>query len=116
MEEVPEHYISELSIETNLTAISIATTIASAVAAPASSAGFSIKITVESAPGKTVAMGTADASGDGIAVVALRIPNPQLWSPDSPFLYNLTVTLLNTEPRAGKVHGDNENPVDKVLS
>ena len=116
LEEISEHYISELSIETNLTAITVATSIASAAAA-ASSAGFSIKVTVESAPGNTVAVGTADASGDGTAVVALSIPAPQLWSPESPFLYNLTVTLLNAVAPATSAGGvDSRAAVDKVLS
>ena len=116
LEEISEHYISELSIETNLTAITVATSIASAAAA-ASSAGFSIKVTVESAPGTTVAVGTADASGDGTAVAALSIPAPQLWSPESPFLYNLTVTLLNAVAPATSAGGvDSRAAVDKVLS
>lgn len=118
MEEISEHYISELSIETNLTAITVAATIASAAAA-ASSAGFSIKVAVESAPGNRVAVGTADASGDGTAAVALIIPDPQLWSPESPFLYNLTVTLLNTVTptiSGGNLDSSNIRAVDEVLS
>ena len=36
-------------------------------------------------------MASADAQ-TGI-VVEMAIPNPKLWSPDSPFLYNVDVTL-----------------------
>ncbi len=118
MEKVPEHYILDLSIETNLTAITVATTVGSA-AATASSAGFSVKVTVESAPGNTVAMGSADASGDGTTVVALNIPDAKLWSPESPFLYNLTVTLLNTATLTTNTQNMNSNDgiaVDEVLS
>ena len=118
MEKIPEHYISDLSIETNLTAITVTTTIGSA-AATASSAGFSVKVTVESAPSNTVATALADASGDGTAVVALDIQDAQLWSPESPFLYNLTVTLLSSVPLAThrqNLDSNNGTAVDEVLS
>ena len=37
--------------------------------------------------------------------LSMRIPNPRLWSPDSPFLYDLAVTLV-----------ENGKPVDEVTS
>lgn len=125
MEMVPELYISELAIETNLTAITVATAVAGVSPDLAVSSEFSIKVAVESAPGETVAVGitpvarAADADGDGNAIISLRIPHPQLWSPGSPFLYNLTVTLLKTVTRASntEVVGDwKSTAVDEVQS
>jgi len=51
--------------------------------------------------------GTPIASAKGLSGKALRIPvkNPKLWSPESPFLYLLKVTVL----RSGK-------PIDEVSS
>ena len=121
MEKLPEHYIAELSIETNLTAVTVhamvaggAAISAAAAAAAAAAAGFTVKVAVEAAPGETVAVGTApvavtaaeaevaaSANADGTATVSLAIPDPQLWSPGSPFLYNLTVTLLQAATDTG---------------
>lgn len=128
MEKLPEHHISELSIETNLTGIEVAATVVGPAAA-AKTAAFSIKVAVEAAPGEVVAVGTTpvagarldvgDASDDGTATVSLVIPNPRLWSPHSPFLYNLTATLLQTATFAtgeDGVHERKSTTVDEVTS
>jgi len=61
---------------------------------------YTVKATAR-ADGKVV----ATASGSPRTSLDLRISEPKLWSPASPFLYDLTVTLL----RDGK-------PVDEVAS
>lgn len=56
---------------------------------------------VASAAGKTV----GSVSGPANASLILNLPNPHLWSPDDPFLYDLKVTL-----------SDGAEPVDSVGS
>ncbi len=46
---------------------------------------------VASADGKAVATAEGAAGGP----IRLRIPNPRLWSPAHPFLYDLTIALHN---------------------
>jgi len=41
--------------------------------------------------GKVIASGTGTANFE----LAVKVPSPKLWSPESPFLYNMTVTLEN---------------------
>ena len=128
MEKLPKQYISGLSIETNLTAITVAATVVGTAAA-AKTAALSIKVAVEAAPGEVIAVGTTpvagarldvgDASDEGTATVSLLIPDPRLWSPRSPFLYNLTATLFQTAPYAAGedgVHEVKSTTVDEVLS
>jgi beta-galactosidase/beta-glucuronidase len=43
------------------------------------------------------------AKGAMVASISLEIPGPQLWSPASPFLYNLTVRMAGNAPGHGDV-------------
>lgn len=61
----------------------------------------SVTVTVDARGGESVRVVASDADGtaeaDGIvgAAIAVKIENPQLWSPDTPHLYELEVELLN---------------------
>ena len=50
---------------------------------------------------------------NGRVVLDLVLSEPKLWSPDSPFLYDLKVTRLITSSRQGETH---QHPVDTVHS
>ncbi|WP_316801253.1 sugar-binding domain-containing protein [Pedobacter frigidisoli] len=45
----------------------------------------------------------AEQSGDGKSPVKLTISNPKLWSPSSPFLYDLKVELLSRNKKVDEV-------------
>ena len=71
LESVPEHYIEKLSVENR---------------------GYSVTITIEPAMDATVAV---DGLGDfemKNGTVTITPENPCLWSPESPYLYDVTVT------------------------
>ncbi len=59
----------------------------------ANAAGTARVRAVASAEGRPV----AQAEGTLAGVVTLRIPNARLWSPDDPFLYDLTVRLEDSD-------------------
>ncbi|NIM52291.1 MAG: hypothetical protein GTN62_13465, partial [Gemmatimonadales bacterium] len=59
----------------------------------ANAAGAARVRAVASAEGRPV----AQAEGTLAGVVTLRIPNARLWSPDDPFLYDLTVRLEDSD-------------------
>jgi len=42
------------------------------------------------------------ASGSGLAKTEVEIPNPKLWSPESPFLYDLRITLRSSNKSNNK--------------
>jgi hypothetical protein len=65
---------------------------------PSISGRVSIELTTTGRPGKATVVGSL--AGKEVARVSgaskqltLNIPNPKLWSPDSPTLYDLTITL-----------------------
>jgi hypothetical protein len=63
---------------------------------------FSEKVQVEavaSVAGKEIAQTTGSANADLI----LNLPNPHLWSPEDPFLYDLKVTLLEAGKKLDSV-------------
>lgn len=85
LETVPEVHIASLKITPRIDGrVTIDVTPGSALTRPATA-----RVTA-SLQGQTVA--TASATGTTLSV-ALTIPSPQLWSPASPTLYDLTVTL-----------------------
>ncbi len=54
------------------------------------------KVNLDASYSRTIVSG---ASGKADEPVELKIPAAQLWSPDSPFLYDLGVTLTDTDGR-----------------
>ena len=127
LEKVPAQYITGLSIEANLTTVVIQTSVDTHSSslhqkeqAPFPSDGskkiqvVAVKVVVETAPGTVVATGTASIVGSK-ATVALVIPHPQLWSPESPFLYNLTVSLVPslTKPSPTDIYHDQYDQYDQ---
>lgn len=85
LEPVPDPFITGLEIVPDVDSKSVRIKVD--VSAPARALPVSISVTGES--------GDPVASGQGLAgdVIVVPISNPRLWSPDSPFLYNLKVTL-----------------------
>jgi beta-galactosidase/beta-glucuronidase len=89
IEKLPLQYIADLDIETNLTTLMIRAHIRGVVPSTA----VSVRASVESAWNHTVSqLSTAVDERIHIASLATTIPNPRLWSPASPFLYNLSVS------------------------
>ena len=82
LEAVPETYVKDIKL------------------APDVDAGV-LKLTVRADGGTVRAVArdgqtkVAEATGKPGEEIALRIPNPKLWSPDTPFLYDLDVTLTD---------------------
>ena len=91
LEPVPAVSISGLQIVPDAAAGTITVRV---LAAPAAGAGR-VQITVRD--GTRV---VSDASGAAGAPIVLRVPQPKLWSPDSPFLYDLRVRLGADEVRS----------------
>jgi len=87
LEPVPEAYIKWIKIVPDIDSESVHVTVAST-----DPAGYSVEI--EAKDGwftKTKKKGMAGEE------LVLNIDNPKLWSPDSPFLYDLKVTLKNSK-------------------
>ncbi len=95
LEPVPESHITGLKITPDLPDGSFA------VRADGSRGGRIEAVLSEPGGGEV-----ARASGDAGADVRLPVPDPHLWSPDDPYLYDLKVRLLDDEGR----------PVDEVGS
>ena len=84
LEQVPETYIQDLKISTNAAngVVSVRTIVGGA-------AQFDkIKVTLKDGQ-RTVAEAAGASNG-----ISLQTPDAKLWSPDSPFLYDLQVALL----------------------
>ncbi len=84
LEQVPQTYIQDLKISTDAAngAVSVKTLVAGAAQSD------EVKVTIKDG-GRAVAETTGPSSG-----IRLRVPQAKLWSPDSPHLYDLEVTLL----------------------
>lgn len=94
LERVPAIFIADLTISANLTEVTVLVSLDSAARA---TGDFTVAASVEEAPGREVARTRVEPARPGRPVsLIMTIPAPQLWSPDSPFLYNLTVSINGT--------------------
>ncbi|RLJ79669.1 glycoside hydrolase family 2 protein [Pedobacter alluvionis] len=67
----------------------------------------------------------AEQTGDGSGTITLKIANPKLWSPKSPFLYDLKVELLGKNEKVDEVKsyfamrkssiGKDQNGIQRML-
>ena len=88
LEPVPTNFVSALHLDANMTHLSVEAKVDLLSASPRASA--EVIFVVESAPGKVLASAKAPLLAD-TAMATLRVPQPQLWTPASPFLYNISV-------------------------
>jgi glycosyl hydrolase family 2 len=86
-ETVPDAYITGLDIGTDAAAGTISVTVRSN-----SGATGNARVVVRDGTRSVV-----EASGATGQPIVLRVPQPKLWSPDQPFLYDLRVTLGRDE-------------------
>jgi hypothetical protein len=84
LEEVPETYISDLRLDYDLSSVTITASVSST---ETQDLAFTV---VDNS--KVV----ATANGQSNKAVTIKIPSPKLWSMDSPFLYDLKVTIKET--------------------
>ncbi|GAA3358369.1 glycoside hydrolase family 2 [Saccharopolyspora gregorii] len=96
MEPVADAHITDLEITPDLASSSLA------VRADGSRGGRVEVVLSERDGGAEVATATGEAGQD----VRLEVPDPHLWSPDDPYLYDVRVRLL----------GEDGQPVDEVGS
>jgi hypothetical protein len=87
LETVPDAYITNLEIGTDASAGTITVTVRSN-----SGAAGNAQVAVSDG-GRPVANGTGPADQP----IVIRVPQPKLWSPDQPFLYDLRVKLGRDE-------------------
>ncbi|MEM1068898.1 MAG: family 43 glycosylhydrolase [Planctomycetota bacterium] len=92
LEEVPENHLADLKITTDSATGSI-------VVEPKVEGTGTVAVTVRD--GERVV-----ARGSGKTNIALEVPDPKLWSPDEPHLYDLQINLLDSS----------DQPVDSVTS
>jgi hypothetical protein len=95
MEPVPTAHIDKLDITPDLTSFTVMPRVSGASDQRA-------EVVVAKPGGEVVAR----ATGKPGATLRLRVPSPRLWTPDDPYLYDLTARLVT---RSGKV-------VDEVSS
>ncbi len=89
-ETVPDSYINALEIGSDAGTGTITVTARSNSGGPGD-----VRVTVLDA-GKPVVAGTGSAGQP----IAIRVPQPKLWSPDQPFLYDLRVNLGRDEVKS----------------
>ncbi len=89
LEPVPRAYIDKLDVTPDLTSFTVTPRVSGATDQRTE--------VVVSRPGGDV---VARASGKPGATLRLLVPSPHLWTPDDPFLYDLTARLVS---RSGKV-------------
>jgi len=90
LEEVPENYITSLSINTSIEpkgCIEVQAATVSAAAAPSQDLQLRVKV----ADGDTTVSESRGAQSSGLS---LTIDDAKLWSPESPHLYDLQIELL----------------------
>ena len=85
LEPVPAAYIAALRIDPDVDAGVVRVQVDAAGAAPAGATAQ-----IEAFDGSS---SIAKASGRAGESIAVRIPSPKLWSPSTPFLYDMTVRL-----------------------
>ena len=95
MEPVPTAHINKLDITPNLTSFTVTPRVSG-------TSDQRAEVVVSTPDGKVVAR----ASGKPGATLRLPVPSPRLWTPEDPYLYDLTARLVT---RSGKV-------VDEVRS
>ncbi len=102
LEAVPKTYIADLKITPDIDSQTVRVS-ASVEGAPNSN-GDAVQLKVEALNGtKTVSRNSGAAGG-----VVLPIRNPRLWTPDTPFLYKLRVSLNQ--------HGKSVDSVDSYFA
>jgi hypothetical protein len=82
LEKVPEHYISKLKIVPDIDSDTVSVTVYALEG--------DVKVSVLDG-----AQTLASAEGKSLAPIVLKIPQAKLWSPESPFLYDLDIRLGN---------------------
>jgi hypothetical protein len=87
LEHVPSTFISDITITTDLTAVTMLVTASTA------STLLRVYASVEDAPGHIVATATSSTGSE----FSITIPKPKLWSPTSPFLYNVTISISDSQ-------------------
>jgi beta-galactosidase/beta-glucuronidase len=95
MEPVPAQHVDRLIVTPNTSNDTIAVKVVSA-SSPTGVVNATVSTGPQTANGRaSAATGRRVASGTGHAnaVFTIKLPHARLWSPDHPFLYNLTVTL-----------------------
>ncbi|MBZ0302725.1 MAG: glycoside hydrolase family 2 [Anaerolineae bacterium] len=101
LEPVPETAIQDVALTPDLDT----NTVAIAVTMDGPAADLTVQATVRADQTVVATEQTADAV-DGQFTLTLPIEDPELWSPDSPFLYDVQIDLLNAD----------QTPVDAVSS
>ena len=96
LEEVPQQHIEDLNIATDAANGTI--TVRPALSGQGRAKKIVLRVTEDGRP-------VAEASGD-VSEVRVDVPNAKLWSPVSPFLYQLEILLLDV----------NDKMIDKVSS
>eukprot|EP01050_Picozoa_sp_SAG11_P015312 SAG11_NODE_1972_length_3980_cov_6.425921_1_plen_436_part_00 len=96
LEQVGSTYISDLEISANLSAVTVL--VSSLTSALDRHKSLLVSAFVESAPGQTIATAHAYARSGAKTRFSIAIPTPQLWSPLSPFLYNMTISISAEQP------------------
>lgn len=86
IEPVASAHIDNLKIDTDIDQGTL--TLQANLAGAAANTHYTLKVDVLNGSEVAVTQTT-----DAAQALTLNIPNPQLWSPDSPFLYDLRVTL-----------------------
>lgn len=87
IEPVPSQHVKDLLIGSDAASGTISVTVT-----PASPSAGAARVVARD--GSRI---VAEGSGPAGQAIVLRVPQPKLWSPDSPFLYDLRVTLGSDE-------------------
>ena len=88
IEPVPAQYVKDLLIGSDAAAGTISVTVIPSSSSSGSSSSGNARVVARD--GSRI---VAEASGPAGQAIVLRVPQAKLWSPDSPFLYDLAVML-----------------------